>query len=122
MNYETIKSFILFVLVGVSFLLSFILWSYQPNYEKFYDTSYVSEVDVGEDEKTKNELVEPIKIVFKDGERARTFIDPKKRKDLYKDMASWVMSDHQIKEANGRPQDDQYAELVFPTEIPADLL
>jgi len=32
------------------------------------------------------------------------------------------MSDVQVQNANGRPTDNQYTELVFPTNIPADLL
>src|SRR5690625_4753147 len=47
MSYETIKSFILVLLVGSSLFLSFILWTYQPNYELIYDASYVNEADVG---------------------------------------------------------------------------
>lgn len=122
MNYETIKSFILFVLVGISLLLSFILWSYQPNYDYFHDTNYVNEVDIGGQEKTKNELVEPIKMVFKNGDMMRSFIDPKNRSNLYKKMASWVMYDYHLTKATGRPTDDKYVELVFPTTIPGELL
>ncbi len=123
MNYETIKSFILFVLVGVSFLLSFILWSYQPNYESTYpDTSYVNEVDVGGKEKTKNELVEPNNMIFKKGDTLQGFINPLERQKLYKEMTSWVMYDHHITKANGKPKGQQYVELTFPTAIPAELM
>lgn len=122
MNYESIKSFILFVLVGISLLLSFILWSYQPNYDIIYDTSYVNEVDIGGNEKTKNDLVEPIKVIFHNGAQSRSFSKPEKRRELYRDMASWVMTDFKVSKSEGRPQDDRYAEIAFPTDIPADLL
>src|SRR5699024_12631729 len=91
MKYETIKSFILVVLVGVSFLLSFILWTYQPKYDQFYDTSYVNEVEVGGEEKTKNELMEPRSVMFHNGETVAGSSKPVDRQRYFKDLASWVL-------------------------------
>src|SRR5699024_10519433 len=122
MNYETVKSFVLVVLVGISLLLSFILWSYQPNYDYFYDESYVNEVDVGGMEKTKNELFEPVKIIFKNEDWIRSFKDPQRMHNLYKDMASWVMYDFKVSEANGRPDDNRYVEVIFSNDISSSLL
>lgn len=122
MKYETVKSFILVVLVGISFLLSFILWSYQPNYESLYNTNYVNEVDIGGNEKTKNELIEPTEIIFKDDEQFTSFMNPVDRQSLYKEIASWVIYEPQITGAKGRPTDEQYVELIFPSAIPADLI
>lgn len=122
MNYETMKSFILFVLVGISLLLSFILWSYQPNYDYLNDASYVNEVDVGGQEKTKNELIEPTKIVFKNNEQINGFKDPHDMQVFYRDMASWVLYDYEITEAKNLPKSDQYAEVIFPNLIPAELI
>src|SRR5690625_2776612 len=101
MNYETIKTFILVVLVGISFLLSFILWSYQPNYESFYDTSYVSEVDIGGTEKTKNDLVEPVQIVFQNGGQVSSFMNPKDRHLFFNDLTSWVLYDYRESDSRG---------------------
>ncbi|MEI3604422.1 two-component system activity regulator YycH [Pseudogracilibacillus sp. SE30717A] len=123
MKYETVKSFILVVLVGISFLLSFILWSYQPNYENVLDTSYVNEVDIGGLERTKNEVVEPIEIVFRNGEKATSFITPNDRYSFYKDIASWSLYDYRLTNSNGRPDDNKkFVEMVFSSAIPADLV
>ena len=123
MKYETIKSFILAVLVGISFLLTFILWSYQPNYDDIYDKSYVNEVDVGGSEKTKNEIVEPNEIIFRNGEKIMSFIDPVDRKAFYEDLTSFVLSDYNITESTGRPNEDElFIELVFPNAVPAGLI
>ncbi len=123
MNYETLKSFILFVLVGISFLLSFILWSYQPNYENVLDTSYVNEVDIGGTEKTKNEVVEPIEIVFKNKDKVTSFIHSSDRQHFYKDLAAWALYDYRVTNSNGRPEEDKkYVEMVFPNAIPAELV
>src|SRR5699024_12426676 len=91
MNYETIKSFILFVLVGISFLLSFILWTYQPKYDLLYDTSYVHDVDGGGSEKTKNELIQPGRIIFHTDEQISVFKKPTERQRFFQELASWVL-------------------------------
>jgi len=122
MNYETIKSFILFVLVGISFLLSFILWTYQPKYDLLYDTSYVNEVDVGGSEKTKNELIEPGRIIFHKDEQISGFKKPTERQRFFKELASWVLYGYKETEAEGKPSSDRMVEIVFPSNIPGDVI
>src|SRR5690625_1450285 len=123
MNYETIKTFILIVLVGISFFLTFVLWSYQPNYEDFYDTSYVNEVDIGGTEKTKSDLIKPDKVVFRNAEKAQSFINPTDRQAFYKDLTSWVLNDYEESESEGRPDENElFIEIIFPSAIPASLL
>jgi len=123
MNYETIKSFVLVVLVGISFLLSFILWSYQPNYESFYDTSYVNEVDVGGIELAKNDLVAPKEVIFQEDQKVTSFVNPNDRLLFYKNLASWVFYDFRVTNSNGRPDEKKkYVELVFPSALPAELI
>lgn len=122
MKYESIKTFILVVLIFISFVLSYIVWSYQPNFDYLSEESHVSEIDVGGEEKTKNELVEPIKIAFKNEEHIKSFKEPEDRREMYKDMAAWVMDDVEETKTKGRPDANQYVELVFPTAIPAPLL
>lgn len=122
MKYETVKTFILSVLVGISFLLTFILLSYQPNYDSIYDTSYVNEVDIGGSEKTKNELVEPTEIIFRHDDKAFSFMNPLDRQLFYQDLASWVLYDTKIIDANGRPDADMFVELVFPSAIPVAMV
>ena len=48
MRYENIKSGILTFLVLVSILLTWNLWTYQPNYETMENSNYVEEVTVSE--------------------------------------------------------------------------
>lgn len=122
MKYETIKSFVLVVLVGVSFLLSVILWTYQPKYDQFYDTSYVNEVDVGGEEKTKNELIEPKSVIFHHGEAISGFSKPLDRQRFFKELASWVLYDYNESDAQAKPDSDHMIEIVLPTAIPADLI
>lgn len=122
MNYETVKSFILFVLVSVSFLLSFILWTYQPKYDLLYDTSYVNEVDVGGTEKTKNELIEPNNIIFHHDDAVSGFTKPVERQRFFKELSSWVLYDYQERDAEKEPASNNVVEIIFPSETPVELI
>lgn len=124
MNRETIKSFILFVLVGLSFLLSYILWSYQPKYEMFYDASYVNEVDVGGKENSKQELIQPSYIIFHREDEILGFASPFDQQKLFKEITSWSLSNLSVASASGEPirQWEHYVEVIFPTPLPVNLL
>src|SRR5690625_1997411 len=122
MSYETVKSFILVVLIAISFLLSFILWSYQPNYDYLYSADYINEVDIGGDERGKNELLKPNKIILREGEEATGFYDMVEQQQLFQSIKSWELSDYKIKEVEGRPNNKNYVELIFPPETPVELV
>lgn len=130
MNRETIKTFILAVLVGLSFLLSYILWSYQPKYEMFYDASYISEVDIGGKERGKNELLRPSHIIFHQdlsGEEPELlgFRRPSDEYILYKEITTWPLGDFNVTDmpAEGHvPSEGAYLEIIFPNAIPAQLI
>src|SRR5699024_15390 len=113
--------FILVVLIAISLLLSFILWSYQPNYEYLYDVDYINEVDVGGDERARNELLKPNKIVFRDGDEAQSFYDMVEQQQLFESITSWELYEYKVKDVEGRPKHKNYVELVFPPKIPAEL-
>lgn len=131
MNRETIKTFILTVLVALSFLLSYILWSYQPKYEMFYDASYISEVDVGGNERTRNDLVRPSHIVFHQYNAhlgmndILGFIKPGDEYIFYKEIATWSLTDVTVYEkqvGNPLPEEERFIEIVFPSVLSAQLL
>lgn len=123
MNYETFKSFILFILVALSFFLSFLLWSYQPNYEDFYDTSYVSEVDIGGEEKKKNELISPLHVIFHYDHSFLSYESMTEMKSFFEEMIEWTLYDIKETDYAGRPTgEESFVELIFPTNIPARLI
>src|SRR5690625_2300175 len=94
MSYETIKSFIFVILVSSSLLLSFILWTYQPNYELIYDASYVNEADVGGGERTKSDIIQANNILFIQNENIYSFSKPTEKNDFCKEMEDWVLYDY----------------------------
>lgn len=118
MKIETVKSFVLAILVGVSLLLTLGLWSFQPNY-KYLDNMDYAEADIGgEDNVSKKDIVEPKSIIFHNYSRHYGFSDPKDRQKLYQDMQSWVLFNFETSKANGPPDDDYQVEMVFPDELP----
>lgn len=122
MRLEKIKTFILIVLVGLSLLLTFGLWTYQPKNDLLYDTSYVNEVDLGGTEETKRSIVEPNMLVFhRDGEYF-SYNDPTDGQELYKDMQLWELQNLSITESNGVPVNDYQLELIFPDDIPVEMI
>src|SRR5690625_1961042 len=110
MSYETIKSFVLFLLVGISLFLSFILWSYQPNYEFVYDASYVNEGDVGGSERTKTEIIQANNIVFIQDDYILGFEDPTEQNVFYREMMDWVLYEYKVLDAKEKPGSDKYIE------------
>ena len=130
MNREMLKTFILCVLVALSFLLSYILWSYQPKYEMFYDADYISEADIGGKERTKNDLIRPKQIVFHNRqaspqEELLGFKKPSDEHLFYKEISTWSLSDIKLQEtrsSNIEPQENHYVEIAFPSMQPGQLL
>ncbi|WP_106495720.1 YycH family regulatory protein [Lentibacillus sp. Marseille-P4043] len=122
MKLETVKSFILVILVGISLLLTLGIWSYQPNYKSLSDMDY-AEADIGgKDDVSKKDLVEPKSMIFHNYSQLYGFSDPKDRQTLYRDMQSWVLYNFETKGANGPPTDDYQVELLFPDELPMEIV
>lgn len=121
MNYETIKSFILFLLVAISLFLSFILWSYQPDYGLISDKSY-QEVNVGGEERTRSHLINPNQIVFHDNQSIYSFSRPLEKNTFYHRLSDWIMYNYKVSDTDGRPTVEEYVEIIFSNKIPAELL
>ncbi len=121
MNYETIKTYLLVALIAMSIILSIAVWTYQPRYEKFEDPDYVSEINIGGKELTKQDIVQPTSILFYDKTQAYGFEKPEERAVFYKNISTWLMYDMKVKEYSKRPT-EEYLRINYPTAIPADMI
>jgi len=63
MTYENIKSVILFLLVGFSVLLTWSIWSYQPNYESIEKSNTVEKVAISA-KKEVDQIIKPDRIIY----------------------------------------------------------
>src|SRR5699024_2792019 len=50
------------------------------------------------------------------------FKDMVEEQQFFQTMISWDLYDYKVKNVDGRPNDDTYAEIVFPNPIPVELM
>ncbi|HLQ83291.1 MAG TPA: two-component system activity regulator YycH [Pseudogracilibacillus sp.] len=118
MTYETVKSYILVILIGLSILLSVALWTYQPNYEQFQNPDYVNEVDIGGEVKEKKDLINPSSIIFHDQQRLLGFENLKDQIELHQSINEWIMYDLEESESRGKPNQEKFVEILYPNPLP----
>lgn len=127
MKLEVIKTYILAILVGISLILSYSLWNYNPDKETLEEEQLLdpNELDLGGTTETRNSLVVPSQMIFSKYENNYfSFSNPEESTKLFKDMTSWVLYNFRITEANGRPNVTQgyLVELIFPEALPMDVI
>ena len=125
MKFETIKTFILTVLIGISILLSFTLWSYQPNSNQVISSeSGNREVDAGgSGEETKQSLIKPTDIIFHTASGYYGFNDPTAQDQLYQQIQEWSISNYEVLDSDETVErSPEVIELIFGDEIPTKIL
>ncbi|WP_010531301.1 YycH family regulatory protein [Lentibacillus jeotgali] len=122
MHLETLKSFILWVLVGISLVLSFALWSFTPDTKQLPQNAVEEGVNLGGSEQTIKDLIEPSSIIFENNNTYYGFTDPNDRKSLYQDIiTSWSLYEFRTSSASGAPSEENQVEIIFPDTIPMEL-
>ncbi|RBP86730.1 regulatory protein YycH of two-component signal transduction system YycFG [Cytobacillus firmus] len=126
MTYENIKTIILTILVVTSVLLTWNLWTYQPNFEPIEKANTVKEVTVAE-KKDVNQIVKPDTLLFHLGEK-QTYgtVSPAEINKIIKEISDWNFADFEniTDETGNLPSfvhDEGNAVLVFPDSVPIDL-
>ena len=122
MKLETAKSLILIVLIGISLLLTYGLWSYQPSGDTLENSTYENETDLGGDKESKKSLIEPHSVIFHADSNYYGFSDPLKQKDLYAEMQSWVMDNFETGPPENVREKNYFVEITFPDELPMTIL
>jgi regulatory protein YycH of two-component signal transduction system YycFG len=123
MKFETVKTIILILLIGTSLLLTFGLWTYQPNENPLNNAELVNEVNIGGVEERRSTMIQPSTIVFHYYEGHFGFKDPAVQHELFRDLQSWEMSNFEIDEADPNRITENYeVELLFPEEIPMEMI
>ncbi|UJL46377.1 two-component system regulatory protein YycI [Virgibacillus sp. NKC19-16] len=123
MKLETVKTFILVILIGLSLLLTFGLWNYQPNYETQNQSSVINEVDIGgSGDETISTIVEPSEIIFHANNQHFGYSNPSDLLNMYQDMQSWEMSNFETSETEGRVEQNYEVEVIFPEDLPMEIV
>ncbi|QPC47903.1 YycH family regulatory protein [Mangrovibacillus cuniculi] len=125
MNYEHIKSFLLTILIISSIILTYSIWTYQPDYELLDDQS-VNEVTIARKDELSN-VISPIKLYYHtDGSHYSLYDvdDVKSTSDVMKSWQLYNLRDPKVYTDAGL--DDLLNEqgkvaLIYPDQIPFDL-
>jgi len=125
MRYENIKSGILTILVLVSLLLTWNLWTYQPNYDTMEKSKTVKEVNVREKQEV-TKIVRPDQILFHVKDQHYGTNNPVDLEKLIKEMRSWSFSDlknysDKVENVDNFIHTSGNAEISFPGDVPIEL-
>lgn len=125
MRYETIKSVILTILVLVSILLTWNLWTYQPDYETMKSRNYVNEVTLSKKQEVKKIIRPDLAMFHINGKHYGTYNDGELEK-VIKELSKWTFFDlknytDKVNNFNQLVHGSGNAEIIFPDEVPIEL-
>lgn len=123
MRWEYVKSILLAALVATSFLLTFAIWYYQPQFERL-DPKLITEktkLSGNNAKETINSIIQPKQIIFHDKARHYALKDWNKTRGLYNEIESWPITNFEVKN-NPKFDKSSSVEIIFPTSIPIDTL
>ncbi len=124
MKFETFKSLVLIGLVGLSLLLTFSVWNYQPDYPTSQNTdpAYIPEIDAGGEVETKRGVVIPTRGIFHIEEEYYGFDQPSKLMDLYKNVQHWSLAEYVERADEEIDLAKPYFEMVYPEMFPIEMV
>ncbi|TYR80283.1 hypothetical protein FZC66_14250 [Priestia megaterium] len=109
MRYENIKTIILFILVAISLVLTWNLWSYQPSYDVITDTQYLQEVEAGE-KSNPEEHIRPTKVLYHKNNNHFLSHEEADITKWIEEMKTWELSD--ITDVSSVIEQDEFLEYV----------
>ncbi|WP_456277215.1 YycH family regulatory protein [Bacillus sp. AK128] len=127
MNYENIKSFLLTMLVIMSLVLTWSLWTYQPNLGVIESTEFISDVEIGE-KRDAASLIFPEKVLFHKNGSHYGATDHTTVNDMMEYMRTWrfeELSDITIavgQEYLNLIHGQDGIEIIFPSELSVETL
>ncbi|UOR10798.1 YycH family regulatory protein [Halobacillus amylolyticus] len=122
MNFETLKSIMLLILICFSLLLTVGLWNYQPSNDFIEDENLLEETTIGGKEAKMSSLIAPSQFVFHKNGEHYSFKNGKDRENTYKVMKEWTLFNVHPKDNQVVPEESRMMEVIFPTNIPAQAI
>ncbi|MBI0578256.1 hypothetical protein IEC97_12870 [Neobacillus cucumis] len=125
MRYENIKSVILSLLVLISIVLTWNLWTYQPNYETMKNTNTVAEVSLSEKQEVQK-ILRPDQILYHIGGHHYGTSNTDELEEIIKQLGQWTFLNvenytEKAGNINNLVHGNGKAEIIFPGEIPISL-
>ncbi len=123
---EHIKSIVLFLLVSLSLLLTFMIWNYQPNYKTVED-EHVQQVSIGS-KKAIEQVIKPYRILFRTDDKftgsvSGTVIDSLMAMMPTMQAQNFTLINNNVsnEKINEMLRISERMTLFFPTEVPLPL-
>lgn len=125
MTYENIKTTILTILVLLSGILTWNIWTYQPKYEIVPSEKTVEEVSIGM-KKEIRKVVKPHQVIYHIGGEQYGTIDNEHIDNMIATISKWKFFDvnkypGRIADFNEKLVSGSNTEIIFPDEVPIDL-
>lgn len=125
MRYENIKSIILTILVVTSVVITWSLWTYQPNYETMENANYVQEVALSE-QKEINNIVKPDTVLYHHKDVHYGTTDSGELDRTIQELKGWSFLDienisDEVKNISDFVQAEGNVEIIFPDVVPFEL-
>ena len=125
MSYENIKSFILTILVIVSILLTWVLWTYHPKYDTIENSnSIVKDISIGRTQEI-DQLINPTKVIFHKNNQHFGMTKEDDINNIMDEMKKWEFRDisklstpFNEEDYLSFTQQNGYVEIIFPDDIP----
>ncbi|TWI59636.1 YycH family regulatory protein [Halalkalibacter nanhaiisediminis] len=124
MNYEHIKTGLLIGLVGLSMILTWQLWTFQPNIELLDDTARYVPNEAMSEERKLTEIIRPEQIVIhQQGRHTMIPTNDERFDQLYQKLLKTNFVEGDMLAVGPFPKQVQNGgiELIFPTSIPVDI-
>lgn len=126
MKIEVIKSYVLFILVGLSLILTYNIWTYKPNFDVHHDKErmYVSEDDffLAGDTFLLEDVIIPNDMIFHDQGEFFGFREANDLKSLYREIGRWTIYEFSSGNSTGPPKHKRQIEIRYPTPLPMKII
>ncbi|WP_153733057.1 YycH family regulatory protein [Sporosarcina obsidiansis] len=120
---ETIKSIVLLLLVLMSVMFTFTIWTFSPNYEPMEQMQTV-DISIAE-KKTIDEIIKPYKIITNLKDQVLGSMESRKINTILSEMSTWQLKDLQLVNQDMSKFDvakvlrqPSQMTLYFPGEVP----
>ncbi|BDH63778.1 hypothetical protein MTP04_39080 [Lysinibacillus sp. PLM2] len=124
---EHIKSIVLTILVLLSLLLTFSIWSYTPNLQIIEETP-VNQISVGT-EKEIDDVIKPYRILFHEGENFFGTVTSTEIDEIMEKISNWKSSGFQFVQSNLTDEklnnllkNDKRITLFYESEVPLNVI
>jgi regulatory protein YycH of two-component signal transduction system YycFG len=125
MKYENTKSVILTVLILVSIVLTWNLWTYQPNFEMKENGNYVAEVTLKEKRDLRDIISPDLALFHSNGQHFGT-TDAAELEKIMDELRTWSFYDvknysDEVEDIKDLVHGNGNAEIIFPADVPIEL-